>query len=86
MKLVDVVNESIKRVEEARAKVDKARLGMQVKSHDEIERAASLRLSLACPRRGAIHPAAWVLNMNYSVVCAMLRSGLYVYRRKGGSK
>lgn len=86
MKLVDVVNESIKRVEEARAKVDKTRLGMRIYDCADLKQAASMRFAVASPSRGSIHPAAWVLNMNYSCVCAMIESGLFIYTPKGGSK
>jgi len=86
VKLVDVVNESIKCVERARARIDKSRLGKRIMSHTDLNDASELRQSVACPHVGSIHPAAWMLNMNYSVVCHRIEVGLFVYNPKGGSK
>ena len=73
-------------VQSARAKIDKARIGARVTSRQELDAAAFAKRSVACPRIGALHPAAWVLNMNYSCVCGMIESGLFIYNPKGGSK
>lgn len=85
MKLVDVVNETIRKAEERRAKLDKSRLGKQITCHSELNEAAQLKQSVACPHIGSIHPASWVLNMNYSCVCHRIAVGLYVYKPKGGT-
>lgn len=86
VKLVDAVNESVQRVEQARAKVDRKRVGNLVDTHAKLNAAAFARRSVACPSRGQIHPAAWVLNMAYSTVCQMMEAGLFIYNPKGGSK
>ena len=86
MKLKEAVQSARQRLESARAKIDKTRIGMRVTSHAELTTAALLRTSVACPSRASIHPAAWVLNMNYSCVCSMIESGLFIYNPKGGSK
>lgn len=82
-KLIEAVNTANQRLAKARAKIDKTRLGKRIKSHDELNAAAWSRQSVACPYRGSIHPAAWVLNMNYSTVCNMIETGLFAYNQKG---
>mgnify|MGYP003441786745 FL=1 len=80
--LIEAVNTSIKRIEAARAKVDRKRVGDLVDTHAKLNAAAFARRSVACPSSGQIHPAAWVLNMNYSTVCQMMEAGLFIYNQK----
>lgn len=86
MSVIEVVNESIRRIERARARIDKSRLGKRIMSHADLSDASYLRQSVACPYFGSINPAAWMINMNYSVVCRRIEAGLFVYKPKGGSK
>ena len=86
MKLVEVVNESIRRVERVRARIDKSRLGKRIMSYTDLSDASELRQSVACPYFGSIHPASWMMHMNYSVVCSRIEAGLFVYKPKGSSK
>ena len=82
----EAVQHARQRLESARAKIDQTRIGARVTSRQELDAAAFAKRSVACPRIGALHPAAWVLNMNYSRVCGMIESGLFIYNPKGGSK
>lgn len=82
----EAVRSARQRLESARAKIDQTRIGACITCYAELKTAALLRTSLVCPSRASIHPAAWVLNMNYSCVCWMIESGLFIYNPKGGSK
>lgn len=81
-RLLQAVNEANERLAKARAKIDKKRLGKRIRSHTDLDDAARYKMSVACPYRGLIHPAAWVLNMNYTAVCNMIETGLFIYNRK----
>lgn len=85
-KLLEAVNTTNQRLAKARAKIEKTRLGARIKSRDELNAAAWAKRSVVCPHRGSIYPAAWVLNMNYSTVCNMIETGLFIYTPNGGSR
>lgn len=77
---------AVERINQGGAKIDKSRLGKRIMSHTDLQDASQLRQSVACPYVGSIHPAAWMLNMNYSCVCHRIEVGLFVYKPKGGGE
>jgi len=82
----EAVQSATQRIESARAKIDQTRIGSRVWSYKQLIDAAWSKRSVVCPSYGSKHPAAWVMNMNYSRVCGMIESGLFIYNPKGGSK
>ncbi len=61
------------------AAISPSRLGAQVRGYHQILELVAERKSVACPRMGEVHPAAWILNMNYGQVCHRIETGLFVY-------
>ena len=75
MNLLDRIQESVR-------KFDRSQIGKRIKSNRELMRCAKDKKSVCCPSIGMVQPAAWVINMNFSVVVCRIEQGLFIYLPK----